>query len=86
MMFSLPIIATDWRGIPEIIEEGKNGFLVPVNDPDTTAEKIELLLKDSSLREIMGKKGREIFLEKFTLKKHLNKIEKVFKEIITIDE
>jgi len=85
MMFSLPVVATDWRGIPEIIEEGKNGFLVPVKDPAGIAEKIEMLYKDSSLREKLGKKGRAIYSEKFTLDHHLNKLEEVFQKVISTD-
>jgi len=86
MMFSLPVIGTNWRGIPEIIENGESGFLVPINDPNSTAEKIELLINNSSQRNEMGNRGRKIFLEKFTLDKHLNNIEQVFKEIVLTDE
>ncbi len=80
MMFELPVIATNWRGIPEIINDGVNGFLVPVNDSETAADKVKLLYEDLDLRKKMGKQGRKIFLEKFTLEKHLNMLEKVFKE------
>ena len=85
MMFELPIITTNWRGIPEIVKDKVNGFLVPAKDPAVTAETIEMLCKNSSLREITGKKGREIFLEKFTLNHHLNKMEEVFQKVISTD-
>ena len=82
MMFELPIIATSWRSIPSIITDGEEGFLVPINSPKLIAERIELLSEDEQLRRKMGKKGRNKFLNKYTIDKHLSKMEKVFNEII----
>ncbi len=82
MMFSLPVVATDWRSVPEIISDGVNGFLVPVHNPVKAAEKIELLINNPEIRNTFGKEGRKIYLEKFTLEKHLAKIEGVIKQIV----
>jgi len=59
MASGLPIIATKVRGMPEIIIEGENGFLVPPQDPGKLAEKILLLLNNSELRERMAQNNRE---------------------------
>ncbi len=85
MMYSLPVVATDWRGIPEIVEDGKSGFLVPVQNPEAVAEHIRILINNPSLRIQMGKRGREIFLEKYTLDNHLILMEKTFKKVIGIE-
>ena len=49
-----PVITTDWPGCREPMEDGKNGFLVPVQDASALAEKMILLAKDRALLERMG--------------------------------
>lgn len=53
MYCGLPVVATDNRGHQMAVEHGKNGFLVPVNDPAAMAERISALLTDSELYERM---------------------------------
>jgi glycogen synthase len=52
-----PVIATDAGAFPELIRNGKNGFLVACDDPDALAEKITYLLKRPSLMESMGEEN-----------------------------
>lgn len=66
MMFSLPVISTKWRGIPEIVEGSKTGILLDPRDPEQLADALQTLLADSHLRQVMGNNGRARFLEKFT--------------------
>ena len=54
MAHKLPCIGTDNCAMPEIIDSGINGFIVKPNNSRELAEKIILLLQDSSLRESMG--------------------------------
>lgn len=61
----LPVIATNITGSNEIIEVGKNGFLVPVGDVDAIAEKMELLYQNPELCVSLGKNGRSIIENKF---------------------
>ncbi len=55
-----PIITTESVGCAETVEEGINGFKVPVHNPRIIAEKVDLLLSDKELRTKMGKASREI--------------------------
>jgi len=82
MMFELPIITTNWRSIPDIVTDGEEGFLVPINSPKAIAEKIELLSNDKNLREQMGRKGREKFLKEYTIERHLSRMAQAFKEVL----
>lgn len=52
-----PIVATTAGGIPEVVQDGRTGFLVPPRDHDAMAEAIVKLLKDPSLRQRMGDAG-----------------------------
>lgn len=65
MSFACPTVATDVGGIPEVVEDGKTGLLVPFGDTDELARKAETLLKDKSLRDQMGKSAQHRAKEKF---------------------
>jgi glycosyltransferase involved in cell wall biosynthesis len=59
MASGLPVIATRIRGIPEIIEDGKNGYLVEPKKPEELAEKIIFLLKHKEARKKMSLNNTE---------------------------
>jgi glycosyltransferase involved in cell wall biosynthesis len=67
MQFAKPVVSTRWRGIPSVVQEGVNGFLVPVEDPSAVAVELERLARDPELRQRMGAEGRRIFLQDLTL-------------------
>ncbi len=66
MDFSLPIIGTEEGGIPDIIEDGKNGFVIPVKDANRLAEKIWYCIEHRDLAAQMGREGRKKFLSAYT--------------------
>lgn len=70
----LPIISTFEGGIPDIVEDGVTGFLVPQKDVLSLAEKLELLLKNEALRNEMKVNGRNKFENFFTLEKFEKKM------------
>lgn len=67
MSFELPVVATRWKGIPEVTGEEGCGFLVEVHDTEELAKKLNMLLEDASLREEFGKNGRARYEEFFSL-------------------
>jgi glycosyltransferase involved in cell wall biosynthesis len=62
-----PIITTDTEGCREIGRNGVNGLIVPVRDVGALAEAISKLLSDPELRTRMGKEGRRIVEQEFSL-------------------
>jgi glycosyltransferase involved in cell wall biosynthesis len=56
--FGKPVIATRVGGLAEAVEDGMNGFLMPVDDSAALAEKITLLLRDPALAERMGQHNK----------------------------
>lgn len=76
MQFAKPVISTQWRGIPSVVEDGRNGFLVPVKDAHAVADRLRLLADDADLRRRMGAEGRRIFEEKFTIEVFHRSMEK----------
>lgn len=82
MCLGKPCVGTDTGGIPEVIKDGYNGFLVPVRDSKELAEAVLKLIKDPELRKSMGEKGREIMLRNFRADAMARKIESVYEALI----
>jgi glycosyltransferase involved in cell wall biosynthesis len=66
MAFGRPVVATAAGGIPEAVEDGKTGLLVPPRDPRALAEAILALLTDEPRAHALGAAGRRRFLESFS--------------------
>jgi len=78
MQFKIPVIATNWNGIPFIVNDNENGFLFPINDSVALADKLEILIKDTELRQRMGNNGRKTYLGKYSISKFYNNMNHVF--------
>ena len=75
----IPVIATRTGGNPEVIEDGKNGFLIDYGDKEELKEKIIKLLQDDDLRRKMGERGRKE-VKKFSLERMVEETEKLYED------
>jgi glycosyltransferase involved in cell wall biosynthesis len=66
MASALPVVATPVGGTPQVLQDGVNGLLVPVDDSTELANAIVKLLDDRSLAEDMGRRGRELVENSYT--------------------
>lgn len=82
MALEKPCVGCAAGAIPEIIVDETSGLLVPPADSGAFAEAINRLLDDSDLRHRMGRKGRELVIEKFSIEKMTDKIECFFSEFV----
>ena len=64
--FGCPSVSTEVGGIPEVVDSGKTGLLVPPGDADGLARGVEKLLHDSALREQLGRAAQQRAREKFS--------------------
>jgi glycosyltransferase involved in cell wall biosynthesis len=64
--FALPVVSTDISGIPELIEDGENGLLVPQKNPTALADALRRLLDDAGLRRRLGETGARTVRERFS--------------------
>ena len=67
MACGLPVVASDVGGIPDQVAEGQTGFLVPVGDADSMAERLGRLLADPTFRQAMGQRLSARAREEFGL-------------------
>ena len=77
MMFSLPVVATRWRGIPDIVDDGKTGWLVPIKDPGVTAEALRNLINHPDQRRALGEAGRAKYEAQYQLHTFVESMENV---------
>jgi glycosyltransferase involved in cell wall biosynthesis len=82
MASKLPIIATNVGGIPELIENNKNGFLVEPLDYKNLSDKIIKLIENKKLKNKFIKSSLNSIKNKFTAKKKAEKTYKLYKKII----
>ncbi|MDN5301087.1 MAG: hypothetical protein PWQ60_601 [Thermoanaerobacteraceae bacterium] len=66
------------RGNRDLIQNGVNGILVPVNDIETTEKAIDRLSRDEQLRQKKGREGRRI-IEDFSLENVLKEMDEIYK-------
>jgi len=82
MSMCLPVISTIHSGIPEIVMDGKTGFLVPERNIDRLKEKLEYLINNSEKRQEMGRNGRKFVEDNFDIKKLNVKLISIYKSIL----
>lgn len=78
----VPIVSTRVGGIPEIVRDGVNGYLVPASNTSSIGEKTIKVLQDSQLRHRLGEKGREIVSENFSVDAMVNGNLAVYREVL----
>jgi glycosyltransferase involved in cell wall biosynthesis len=81
MACRLPIVATRWRGIPSMVDDGHTGFLVEPRDAEAVADRLEQLARDSELRLQLGAAGRRRFEQEFVISRHLEQLRNVLLEV-----
>lgn len=77
MACSIPIVASDIGGVPDVIKDGENGLLVPPSDLGSLADAIIYLLENKDVRKNMGKNGRKK-AENYSWKMIADETEKVY--------
>jgi glycosyltransferase involved in cell wall biosynthesis len=82
MRAGLPVVATGVGGVSEAVIDGETGIVTPTRDEEALSNAIQQLLSDPQLRDSMGKKGRERFVEHFGKRQMLTKTAEVYAGLV----
>ena len=77
-----PLVSTRVGGLPDLVEDGVTGLLVPPGDPDALAEALKSLIDDPARAESMGIKARERWTDHFSLEPFYQSTQDVYAEAI----
>jgi glycosyltransferase involved in cell wall biosynthesis len=78
MALSKPLVGTNVGGIPEVIDDGRNGFLVEPRNPGQLAQKLLELLNNETMRHQMGQNSAITVREKFSIQETVKATEQVY--------
>ena len=82
MALGMPVVATKVGGIPEVIEDGKDGILVEPENPDELAEAILRLLEDDGLRSLISLNAYKKIKRKYSIERYTKDLLNLYKEVI----
>lgn len=77
-----PVVSTAVGGVPEVIEDGVNGYLVQPNDAKSLASGIERAISDFARFETLGTNAYSLIKEKFSFTIHAEKIQNIYSEVL----
>jgi glycosyltransferase involved in cell wall biosynthesis len=80
MALSRPVVASNVGGIPEMIEDGVTGLLVPPNDCIALAAAIVRLLTDHPLADMIARRGHDMVHERFCIELMVGSIDALYDE------
>jgi glycosyltransferase involved in cell wall biosynthesis len=81
---ALPVVATSVGGVPDLIEAGKHGLLVPPGEPVALADAIAELLADPESARAMGARGRERRIAEFDIDILVHRLEDLYGELLAM--
>ncbi|MFY2060519.1 glycosyltransferase family 4 protein [Achromobacter xylosoxidans] len=80
----LPVVVSDADGPAEVVLDGVTGFVVPIEDADAAARKLETLVLDAPLRARMGAAGRERVRDRYSWDHSLDLMQLAYRETLRI--
>jgi L-malate glycosyltransferase len=83
MCFACPSVATAVGGIPEVVESGVTGLLVPFGDPSVQARAVESLLRDPKKRAALGRAAQQVASKSFSAAAVVPRYEELYRRVAT---
>ncbi|MEK6684040.1 MAG: glycosyltransferase [Nitrospirota bacterium] len=82
LAMEVPVVATDVGGNREVVMDGQTGRLVPPNDPATLARAILSLLRDRGTARRLGRQGRSLVEERFSIEAMVTRTEALYQSLL----
>jgi glycosyltransferase involved in cell wall biosynthesis len=81
-----PVVATRVGGVPDVVRDGEDGFLFEPGDTDAAAERLARLASDPALRTTLGESGRERVLERYSVARLVDDVDRLYRSLLAGDE
>ena len=85
MATGMPYISTYHGGIPEVLADGKGGYLVPEKSPEKLALALNKLMSNPAIYQIMSEKAKLVVENQFSLRTERHQLEKIYNEACQVD-
>lgn len=85
MAMGLPVVSTHHGGIPELVEDGISGFLVPERDADALADKLSYLIEHPEIWPQMGRAGRAYVEKYFDMHKLNDELVEIYQQLLSLE-
>jgi glycosyltransferase involved in cell wall biosynthesis len=82
MATGLPSVASNVGGVPEVIQDGRSGLLVPPKDVDALARAVKDLIESRELRERLGTRARERVRQEYSTERMLERYSDLYEEVL----
>lgn len=86
MACGVPVIATPVGGVLDVLEDGVNGKIIPINNADALVKAIEELMQNSEQVSRMAQLARSKIETEFTLKRELNTNLRIYQTLLQLDD
>ena len=86
MARGVPTIATNVGGVPQVIEDGVNGYLMPVDDEERLSELLCGLMDDPAARDEIGAAGRETIERGFSIERNISNLISLYRDLLSQGE
>src|SRR5207244_11397827 len=80
-----PVVATRVGGVPDVVRDGEDGFLVEAGATDELADRLARLARDPALRERMGKQGRERVLPRYAVDRLVVDVDRLYRSLLDVE-
>jgi len=77
-----PVVATRVGGIPDVVRDGLDGFLVEPGDTDAAAERLAELATDPALRARLGESGRVYVRERYSVERLVDDVDRLYRTLL----
>jgi glycosyltransferase involved in cell wall biosynthesis len=77
-----PVVATRVGGVPDVVRDGEDGFLVETGATDELADRLERLARDPELRERMGEQGRARVLPRYAVHRLVDDVDRLYRSLL----
>jgi glycosyltransferase involved in cell wall biosynthesis len=78
-----PVVATRVGGVPDVVRDGEDGFLVEAGATDDLADRLGRLARDPALRARMGRQGRERVLPRYAVDRLVDDVDELYRSLLS---